>query len=516
MTNQDAGSSGVSDDAASGTATPNPSASGGGDGGGDGGDRGPTAAPGPDDAEGGRYQDFILLRELAEVYLLLDNLSGSASANLNSDTKDAPEILGPDDKKRDWIEAVCEIAWPPTGSPEDQAKEIATLIRVRDYLNRKAAPASGATIAFSLLVAGEGQPRDQKLAKSTTRRLTLAVGAGSGGAGTILTRGWRGREPPSRVDLADLAFPSLWRIARDFRAWIMGMAVGLLIWLIITCFLSWNLAIGSALLDQFSSSNADLAQVQALIADAESSPAGPSGKPAANAPPPEPGAPAAKQITVRYCDRPVLLGALTVAGRPLPLDQFETPKQQKLCDDLKAKQQSLETATQNLRNWTRGWMWLPYLSYPFQLCPPDRTACGSANNAPFAASLLGVMVGGVLPIFYGLLGAGAAVVRDLSAKMRDWRLAPRDRQMSFIQLALGAVIGGCIGLFVAPSGTAVAAAGAAGGAAPATQGLLGAVHLSATALSFIAGFFVEGVFRALEALMRRVFNIADPAEKPKA
>jgi hypothetical protein len=63
------------------------------------------------------------------------------------------------------------------------------------------------------------------------------------------------------------------------------------------------------------------------------------------------------------------------------------------------------------------------------------------------------------------------------------------------------VIGGCVGLFIAPPG----------GAAPGT-GLMGSVVLSASALSFIAGFGVEGVFVALESLIKRVFNIPEPTK----
>ena len=44
-------------------------------------------------------------------------------------------------------------------------------------------------------------------------------------------------------------------------------------------------------------------------------------------------------------------------------------------------------------------------------------------------------------------------------------------------------------------------------------GLLGNWALSTSALAFIAGFGVEGVFVALESLVRRVFNISDPVRK---
>jgi hypothetical protein len=110
----------------------------------------------------------------------------------------------------------------------------------------------------------------------------------------------------------------------------------------------------------------------------------------------------------------------------------------------------------------------------------------------------------VLPLCYGVLGAGAAVVRGLWAKMRESLLSPRDFTLALLQLALGATIGACIALFVNPSGQT-----------PGSEiGLLGNWALSTSALSFIAGFGVEGVFVALESLVRRVFNISDPARRP--
>jgi hypothetical protein len=105
----------------------------------------------------------------------------------------------------------------------------------------------------------------------------------------------------------------------------------------------------------------------------------------------------------------------------------------------------------------------------------------------------------VLPFLYGLLGAGAAIIRSLSRKIRASLLSPRDLHLSFQQLALGAVIGACIGLFVsAPGGDG-------------EEGLLGPVTLSASAISFVAGFGVEAVFQAIEALITRLFNLTSAA-----
>jgi hypothetical protein len=111
-----------------------------------------------------------------------------------------------------------------------------------------------------------------------------------------------------------------------------------------------------------------------------------------------------------------------------------------------------------------------------------------------ATAYANILATAVLPFLYGLLGAGAAIVRSLSRKIRASLLSPRDLHLSLQQLALGAVIGACIGLFVASP-------------TDAAEGLLGPVALSASALSFVAGFGVEAVFQGIESLITRIFNL---------
>jgi hypothetical protein len=113
------------------------------------------------------------------------------------------------------------------------------------------------------------------------------------------------------------------------------------------------------------------------------------------------------------------------------------------------------------------------------------------------ASVLGTAV---LPVFYGILGAGAAAVRLLSKKTKSSQLSPRELILSVQFMALGAVVGACIGLFVNPNAT-----GGQGGAS-----LLGPITLSGSALSFVAGFGVEYVFTAMEALLSRIFTVTQP------
>ena len=85
------------------------------------------------------------------------------------------------------------------------------------------------------------------------------------------------------------------------------------------------------------------------------------------------------------------------------------------------------------------------------------------------------------------IGAGVTLVLHWSA-----RALVRDLSSN--------VVGACIGLFVSPSSTA----GQTGVA------LTTAVTLTPSALSFIAGFGVEGIFVALERFIKRVVNTPDP------
>ena len=64
------------------------------------------------------------------------------------------------------------------------------------------------------------------------------------------------------------------------------------------------------------------------------------------------------------------------------------------------------------------------------------------------------------------------------------------------------LIGGCIGLIYSGSSTAQ------------TTGVLGAaITLSTAAIAFLAGYGVEGVFKALDALITQVFRV-NGTEKP--
>ncbi len=386
----------------------------------------------------GQIQDFIFARELSEVYLLLDNVSMSTGKSLPA----APQAG--DDDGQDLIAKICEIGWPPTGSTADRAQQAAVLLRARDTLNSAAAPATGATIAFTLLVAGEGGG----LAAGTRAR-------GPASSGWAPGVGWSDGDAPSRVSLAIMAFPNLLREARRFQTAIPIIVCALFAMFLMTSWLSWDIAVGNSALAEWTKVKASVTQ---QAADTSAS------APGAPIPPARPGQPTSQQ---------------------------------------QQGERDMAFANANLRHWLEFWQTIiggPKAIPCSGSCPPDLAV---DVNEKWAGEILNVLGGAVLPTLYGLLGAGAAVVRTVSARIRESLLSPRHLQLTFVQLTLGALIGGCIGLFVTPSGAPSSAA----------PGLLGSVPLSASALCFLAGFGVDGVFQALEGLMQRVFNVPDPTKK---
>ena len=165
-------------------------------------------------------KDFVLNRELSEVHLLLDNLSASPDKTF--------ELLKVDDGGEldsSWLDQICQIRWPPPNTTPEAATQAALLIRAKDRLNVLAKPASGSTIAFTLLVTQEDTPS--------------VVAGGKGRA-----------DAPTRQSLARDAYPGLVRKASGFRFYMYWLGWFLLVFLLMTCALSWYVAYGNATLAQ--------------------------------------------------------------------------------------------------------------------------------------------------------------------------------------------------------------------------------------------------------------------------
>jgi hypothetical protein len=413
------------------------------------------------------FREFILTRELSEVFLLLDNLAADSDTTITALAKLKPPPEGLD---ADWIERICEIKWPATASQSTQAAQAALVLKAKDYLNGLAKPASGSTIAFTLLFT---QRFDEK-------RTVEIEGAKSA----------RERKLTARRTMAAEAYPEYIPEARRFQGFRRILWVWLCGVLALTCFISWYVAYGNAALGEYATLKTQLEKAQARVDADETghivkpepteSDAGRAGGAADTAPLHHLADAQARTVPeVAYCERWRLL------PRPTPPDglvRYDSPEQRQACRDLAGAKTNLLQGESRLYKWL--WVWRSILN----VSPAENDA------SEVASRLTGVLGSAVLPILYGLLGAGAAVLRNVSRKITLSTLSPRDLNLSVLQLGLGAVTGACIGLFIV----------APGKDAP----LIGPVTLSGSAISFIAGFGVEAVFQALETLIGRVFNLS--------
>jgi hypothetical protein len=313
--------------------------------------------------------------------------------------------------------------------------------------------------------------------------------------GDLIIPGRGFTRPPTRMSLARTAFPGLIGPAARFRQASYRIRLRLIRVLLFTCLLSWNIAAGNVVLTHLDTLRSQQAELARKIAAAEMRPnvqlLARQDKAAQDMDMPP----------VRFCDP---------ARKDLP-EPYRTVEEYQLCADKIRQESELALTRQNLSAWLAPWKML-YRWVTAGL--PDREPMPDTAGERYVAwpyvddeeqaRILALVVGGtVLPVCYGFLGASVAIVRSLWAKLRENTLMHRDLVLATGELVLGATIGACIGLFVNPSGMSASAQG----------GMVSGWTLGSSALSFIAGFGVEGVFLTMEAFVRRVFGASDPARR---
>jgi hypothetical protein len=447
-------------------------------------------------------REALIERDLNDVYLLMDHLSGRPDRCISDITMADPanpaqSVL--------LVDEVCKIRWPLADEPVAHAKQAAVLFKARDKLNQLANPANGATIAYTILVLG-------------------------GGDGL---RGWlsswlRFIRPPenarSRTDLARAAYPNLVNSAHSFRRWITMLQFMLLGGLLLTSLLSWNVASGKLILQRIDQLDAQAIDIGRSLDAGEVTASGPLAVD-------DGGATTAATVNLpayeRFCRRSAQAAGAAATGGAA---QSEIAiRREQICATARLVMHRRALADRDLDEWTAYWGWLKHLAAHFNEVPPDtysgvqaqpptmqpEVARGAATEQ-WSADLITVLGNFVLPMLYGFLGATTAVVLGIQNKLRESQLAPREKRMSQVQLVLGIIVGACIGLFMSPSSPdSGVAATAAGGGGAVTAG--GSVALSASALSFLAGFGVESVFKMLQNMLQAMFGgqaTAQPTTAP--
>jgi hypothetical protein len=397
----------------------------------------------------------VIRSTLAEIYLLVDNITSTLNRKL-------PDIAGLKDKSEisppvEWLNFIGSVQWPP--AKEDmrgEAETAAKLILIRDALNEAAAPATGASIAYTLFVAGDGGSDEKnshtlwfkikaKIRGWLETKLGLAARAPTGQAGTI-----------DRFSLADIAFPFMRRKADGARRCVfyINPALMALIFLF-TIGLSYDAARGTALAGQYSS----LVEATQKLE---------------------------KQIFERDKKNP-------------DAKRSSNSSDGSLDAQLAKSTEDKDIAQANLEIWCDANWRFYFLSQPSAHSKISVTY--RINNVQQGLVVLGALISITLPGLYGTLGAMTGQVRRIHKLIGENRLMPRHVRSFFIPWLLGTVAGATIGLFFAASGPTGATDGNA------VSGLANSLHLSTSAITFLAGFGVDAVFDTLDSLVRRVFNV---------
>lgn len=141
---------------------------------------------------------------------------------------------------------------------------------------------------------------------------------------------------------------------------------------------------------------------------------------------------------------------------------------------------------------------------PLTSLPPEIDETSWRSHETWVATTSAVVAGFILPLLLGCLGGCTYVLRQLDRKVTDSTLQPHDGGHALTRVALAALLGGLSGVIWTSDSSIT----------------LGGITLSLAAVAFFIGFSVEGVFKAIETLIKAATNWldksapADPLVKP--
>ncbi|MCU0984980.1 MAG: hypothetical protein MUC89_08555 [Acetobacteraceae bacterium] len=441
-------------------------------------------------------------RALIDVGLLRTFVSGRNDASLQRAFTDSTFPAKPPAEtasKEAFLRRLAEIEQMGRNALVHDPAAIAFLFGARDTLNAAAAPADAYTIAF--------------------------------------TGFYTGALPEAEVLRTRADFVEMRKQARISKIVLGGLAVSGVLAVMLAVAVSVHAMVGKTVLEQVTKTAGTLAAIDKEIAEADTR--------ALASMDPRPGLWMA--IMPKLCDR---MSILPNMGNPPEnvLHGFEGPGHWLLCDRRREAQHRYEVAKSELATWidkttgittevvppARSWTmasategaaagdtavsiaapagppvtrkvnagswisWLPGLPVP------DATQHVSYTSEQVGAALLSALGIYYLPVMFGVLGGAVYAVRRLNHKIVSSELHPRDWRHALFRIFMAFLLGGCIGLFFSPEGTTV-------------NGPNGKVTLSIAAISFLAGYSVEVVFRFFDAVITqalRVVSAVAPVAEP--
>ena len=462
-------------------------------------------------------EEELFLRDLSEVHLLIDFISGRADKSL-ADLKDVctRDIEGKplaSIEPQQVIEEVCKISYPPEGGLAANAQQAAFMLVVKDRLNYLAQPARGLTVAFTSMFAG----------------VSLEFPEPSS---------WR--QPRAKPDFysAREAYPNLEAEARRFRRFYDRLPIWAVSLVAIIAFMNWDISVTSAVVKQITDADAEFTSL--FTADRSwyptSSGCGPYRHDARK------DGHANEETTLgeprAAPKQPALAGAPAKAGDGSAAGSQAEPEagdpHDLACEERKAALRHRTVAHDNLRNLVfERWLIRPVALSAHLFAIPNPTEPAAASNGgegadedeatitpavegkatvagdaasmhprelqlstseSFTLAVLNGLSTIVIPTAFGWLGTLAGLMRSITAKVRESVLAPRDYQISRVAIFLGMSAGLAVGLFfTSPDGNVANA-----------KDLGSTITVSAAGLSFLAGFGSEAFFTFLDGLLVRL------------
>jgi hypothetical protein len=360
------------------------------------------ATPEPNQTHQDMIDAVLFKRNLDEVFLLLDFISGRPEKRLSN--LRVPDLMGgPDLRAQQVVTQLASIRYPapPGRPPSERAADASFLLLAKDCLATLAYPARGLTIAYTALFA------------------RTEVGSATGHFWTKWLPGKPAAPPDgSRSSLAESAFPGLSAQVRSFNILYMALIFCTFVSLMLSTFAYWDVAMGRSTLQRIDQIHKDRASLYQASSDF----------------------------------------ALDDACAVKPSTQ-----QAIACRRLKDLADAEETAKIDLVNFRdcRGWFCkrvIHVVRWGFILCGVRK---GTMHEEQSAISLLAVFSNFVLPMMFGVLGTFVAAIRLVQINVRDSTLSPRDFWSTLLSLPLGMVAGLAVGLFYSPTGAPMTGGGTA-------------------------------------------------------
>ena len=431
----------------------------------------------------------LFIRDLSEVRLLIDFISGRADKSLeglrNVCTQDSDGRPLTSIDPQGVLQEICKISYPPEGDLTANAQQAAFMLMVKDKLNYLSQPARGLTVAFTSMFSGVAleYPRPSS---------------------------WRPAPCKREFYFARGAYPNLENEARAFRRFYQCLPIFAVFLVCLIAYTNWDVSVTTTVMQQIASADADYAKL--FTSEHGFLPTKKACSENATAPP----------------DHGT--GAASAQGGPDTKNAHDFACEQK---EWALARQSVALA--NLQDLVlRNWLLRP-VSFSvalFALSTGQNLGADAANTAapaaqtgfqtgpktgfktgpktgdasPGESELRSTPVEGftfavlnglnsiVIPTAFGLLGTLAGLMRSISAKMRESILAPRDYQIARVAIFLGMAAGLSVGLFFNGADP--------GGGIGKTLG--STISVSAAGLSFLAGFGSEAFFTFLDGMLLRL------------